>query len=134
MERNIGDNTSSSGSQEKSDGSLGEKQFKNEYTGDFDENGFNADGISMNSEDRELALLGYKNQYKREFNWVSTFSFALSISGLLSTVTSTFGFPLTAGGAPAVVWCWFIGGLGCMCIAVSVAELVSAYPTSGMNI
>ncbi|CAF4229548.1 unnamed protein product, partial [Rotaria sp. Silwood2] len=36
-----------------------------------------------------------------------------------------------AGGAPALVWCWLIAGSGCMCIALSVAELVSAYPTSG---
>jgi amino acid transporter len=31
----------------------------------------------------------------------------------------------------SVVWAWVISGAGCMCIAASVAELVSAYPTSG---
>ncbi len=29
------------------------------------------------------------------------------------------------------MWCWLISGFGCYCIALSVAELVSAYPTSG---
>lgn len=29
------------------------------------------------------------------------------------------------------VWCWLISGVGCMCIAASVAEIVSAYPTCG---
>jgi amino acid transporter len=36
-----------------------------------------------------------------------------------------------AGGASSAVWCWLISGAGCMCIACSVAELVSAYPTAG---
>lgn len=62
---------------------------------------------------------------------LSTFSFAFSISGLFSTIVTTFSYGLIAGGAPSVVWTWLIGGLGAMCIALSVAELVSAYPTSG---
>ena len=85
-------------------------------------------GPILTAEEAELARLGYKQEFKREFGWMSTFSFALSISGLLATVTTTLGYPLTAGGPPCVVWCWLIGGLGCMCIAMSVGELVSAYP------
>jgi len=78
--------------------------------------------VSLSPEDAELARLGYKQEFKREFSWISTFSFAFSISGLLATVqfplcpvwsltrgqvTTTFGFPLAAGGPPAVVWCWY---------------------------
>jgi amino acid transporter len=62
---------------------------------------------------------------------LSTFSFAVSISGLFSTVAVTFSYPLYAGGSASAVWCWLISGAGCMCIACSVAELVSAYPTCG---
>jgi amino acid transporter len=69
--------------------------------------------------------------FKREFGYLSTFSFAVSISGLFSTTATTFIFPLEAGGSASVVWCWLISGAGCMCIALSVAELVSAYPTCG---
>ncbi|RFU36272.1 hypothetical protein B7463_g120, partial [Scytalidium lignicola] len=61
----------------------------------------------------------------------SCFSFAVSISGLFATVSTTFSYPLYAGGAASAVWCWLISGFGCMCIALSVSELVSAYPTSG---
>jgi hypothetical protein len=45
--------------------------------------------IILSAEDAELAKLGYKQEFKREFSWISTFSFAFSISGLLATV-----FPL----------------------------------------
>lgn len=69
--------------------------------------------------------------YKREFSWLSCFSFALSISGLFASVSTTFIYPLEAGGASSAVWGWLISGFGCYTIALSVAELVSAYPTSG---
>ena len=53
------------------------------------------------------------------------------MSGLFASVSTTYVYPLEAGGASSAVWCWLISGFGCYCIALSVAELVSAYPTSG---
>ncbi|EXJ81194.1 hypothetical protein A1O3_07484 [Capronia epimyces CBS 606.96] len=86
----------------------------------------------LNAADRALAeQFGYKPVFKREFGYLSTFSFAVSISGLFATTTTTFIYPLEAGGSASAVWCWLISGAGCMCIACSVAELVSAYPTCG---
>lgn len=83
--------------------------------------GFNRSdsAVYMTPEEAELARLGYKQEFKREFSWISTFSFAFSISGLLATVppfkakfnrkvTTTWGFPLAAGGPPAAVWCWYV--------------------------
>lgn len=35
------------------------------------------------------------------------------------------------GGPASVVWCWALGFSGCFFIGTSIAELVSAYPTSG---
>ncbi|KAK0986513.1 polyamine transporter tpo5 [Friedmanniomyces endolithicus] len=86
----------------------------------------------LDDADQALAAeFGYKPVFKREFGYLSTFSFAVSISGLFSTVATTFSYPLYAGGSASAVWCWLISGLGCMCIACSVSELVSAYPTCG---
>ncbi|KAJ5660542.1 hypothetical protein N7507_006993 [Penicillium longicatenatum] len=82
--------------------------------------------------DNELAVrFGYNPVFKREFGYLATFSFAVSISGVFATIMTTLSYPLMAGGSSAVVWCWAISGFGCMCIACSVAELVSAYPTAG---
>ena len=61
----------------------------------------------------------------------SCFSFALSISGLYATIMATFIYPLYAGGAASVVWCWLIGGGGALALALSIAEISSSYPTSG---
>nr|UJH94653.1 ST.29 [Starmerella bombicola] len=81
--------------------------------------------------DRRLEALGYKSELRREFTYFSAFSFAVSVSGLFGTVATTFIYPLMAGGSASVIWCWAISGAGCLCIAFSVAELVSSYPTSG---
>ncbi|KAK4940994.1 polyamine transporter tpo5 [Elasticomyces elasticus] len=86
----------------------------------------------LNEADRALAeQFGYKPVFRRDFGYLSTFSFAVSISGLFATTATTFVYPLEAGGSASAVWCWLISGAGCMCIASSVAELVSAYPTCG---
>lgn len=82
------------------------------------------------SSDQQIVELGYEPVFKREFGRLASFSFAFAISGLYATTATTFIYGLQAGGAPAIVWCWLIAGAGCMCIALSVAELVSAYPTS----
>ena len=44
-------------------------------------------GPNLAAEEAELARLGYKQEFKREFSWLSTFSFAFSISGLLATAS-----------------------------------------------
>lgn len=59
------------------------------------------------------------------------FSFALSVSGLYGTVMTTFSYPLEAGGPASAIWCWLISGIGALCLTFSVAEVASAYPTSG---
>ncbi len=51
--------------------------------------------------------------------------------GLCSSISTTFDSPMLLGGPASVVWCWIIGAIGCCFIAASIAELVSAYPTSG---
>lgn len=86
----------------------------------------------LSGEDQALAQkFGYKPVFKREFGFFATLSFAASVSGAFATITTTFSYPLAAGGGASAVWCWLISGAGCMCIAASVAELVSAYPTCG---
>ncbi len=78
----------------------------------------------LNDDDAQLAAeFGYKPVFKREFGYLSTFSFAVSISGLFATIMTTFSYPISAGGSAAAVWCWLISGAGCMCIAVSLDNL-----------
>lgn len=91
----------------------------------------NTRSLSMDSDAAELAKMGYKQEFSRHYGFLSTFSFALSISGLMGTISITYMYPLISGGPAAGVWCWFIGSIGCLCIAWSVAEITSCFPTSG---
>ncbi|TRM60043.1 amino acid/polyamine transporter I [Schizophyllum amplum] len=86
---------------------------------------------SANDDDQELIDLGYVPSFKREFTNLATISFAFSIMGLCSSISTTFVTPLTTGGPAAVVWCWILGACMCFTLGSSIAEIVSAYPTCG---
>ena len=90
-----------------------------------------ATSLQEENDENELAHLGYKQEFNRNYGFLSTFSFALSISGLMGTISITYLYPLWSGGPAAAIWCWFVGACGCLCIAWSVAEITSCFPTSG---
>jgi amino acid transporter len=72
--------------------------------------------------------------FKREFTLWSCFSFALSISGLYPSILTTFSYPLIAGGGACAIWAWLLAGAGALSLALSSAEIASAYPTAGENV
>ncbi|KFY24513.1 hypothetical protein V493_05192, partial [Pseudogymnoascus sp. VKM F-4281 (FW-2241)] len=82
-------------------------------------------------DERLLAQIGYEQKFTRHFTKYSTLSYAVSVLGVLGSVPATFGSPLSLGGPAAAVWAWAFGSLMAQCISMSVAELVSAYPTAG---
>jgi len=84
-----------------------------------------------NDDDRLLVRIGYTPVLQRHFSQWSTVSYAISILGVLGSVPATFGPPMSSGGPATAVWAWFVGSIMAYCIASSVAELVSAYPTAG---
>ncbi|KAK0751798.1 amino acid/polyamine transporter I [Schizothecium vesticola] len=89
-----------------------------------------SDGPSDDA-DKTLEALGYTPVFKREFSTWSSFSFAMSISGVYGTLMSTWIYGLQAGGAAAIMWSWVVGGAGAWALAISIAEISSAYPSSG---
>ncbi|KIW60240.1 hypothetical protein PV05_00472 [Exophiala xenobiotica] len=90
-----------------------------------------AHGTVMDADDDLLRHIGYKQEFRREFTRMSTLSYAISIMGVLGSVPASWSSPLAAGGPATAIWCWFSGSFFALCIALSIAELVSAYPTSG---
>jgi amino acid transporter len=89
------------------------------------------DDTSLSADDEELVALGYVPSFKREFSNLATISFAFSIMGLCSSIATTFNTPLLTGGPASVVWCWILGASMCLTLGSSIAELVSAFPSSG---
>ncbi|CAE6476917.1 unnamed protein product [Rhizoctonia solani] len=88
-------------------------------------------GEHANNDDAQLIAMGYKPSFKREFTNIATISFAFSIMGMCSSISTTFNTPLTLGGPASVVWCWILGATMCFTLGASIAEVVSAFPTAG---
>ncbi|KAH7912918.1 amino acid/polyamine transporter I [Hygrophoropsis aurantiaca] len=78
-----------------------------------------------------LANLGYKQELKRAFTPFEVFGVAFSIIGLVPSIASVLFNAIPNGGAVSVVWGWAIASVLILCIAMALAELASAAPTSG---
>ncbi|KAF5345128.1 hypothetical protein D9757_013873 [Collybiopsis confluens] len=93
------------------------------------------DNISLrHADDLLLAQLGYKSEFKREFSaWIQlieTVAFSFSIMGVIASVSSTLIFGLDSGGHVGIVFGWLIPCIFVLTVALSMAELTSAMPTS----
>ncbi|TVU34524.1 hypothetical protein EJB05_16359 [Eragrostis curvula] len=82
-------------------------------------------------DDVKLRLLGYKQQLKRDLSVVSNFAVTFSIVSVMTGVTTLFGMGLQFGGPVTMVWGWPIAGAFTLIVGLAMAEICSAYPTSG---
>uniref|UniRef100_M8CPF1 Putative amino-acid permease n=1 Tax=Aegilops tauschii TaxID=37682 RepID=M8CPF1_AEGTA len=78
-----------------------------------------------------LHQLGYKQELKRGLSAVSNFAFSFSIISVLMGVTATYNTGLRYGGGGGMTLGWLVVTVFNGCVALSMAEICSAYPTSG---
>lgn len=74
---------------------------------------------------------GSTTEMPRIFSMVSTLAMAFSITNTWIGYSATFVTPLLAGGGPAVVFCLVLACVACTIMALGLAELSSAFPSSG---
>ncbi|KAG5532323.1 hypothetical protein RHGRI_026826 [Rhododendron griersonianum] len=91
--------------------------------------GIEAEGVSY--DDARLNQLGYKQELSRSLSAISNFSVTFTIVSILTGLTTTFNTGLTYGGPVTMIWGWPIVGLLTLVVGLSMAEICSAYPTSG---
>ncbi len=89
------------------------------------------DQSTLNEDERRLAELGYKQELKRDWSGFSNFAISFSIISILAGCFTTFGQAWNNGGPIAISIGWPIISAFILVIGFCVAELVSAYPTSG---
>jgi amino acid transporter len=82
-------------------------------------------------DERRLAELGYKQELNRSWSGFSNFAISFSIISILAGCFTSFGLAWNNGGPAAIAWGWPIVALFILVIGMCMAELVSAYPTSG---
>src|SRR5947209_10208747 len=80
---------------------------------------------------RDLARLGYAQQLFREMGGFSNFAISFSIISILTGAVLLFGYGLKVAGPVINSVGWPVVSLFTLCVAASMAELASVYPTAG---
>ena len=80
---------------------------------------------------RDLHKLGYAQQLFREMGGFSNFAISFSIISILTGAILLYGFGLRFAGPVVDSVGWPLVSLLVLCVAASMAELASAYPTAG---
>ncbi|KAL9665290.1 hypothetical protein QQ045_020705 [Rhodiola kirilowii] len=86
---------------------------------------------SAERDDSKLNRLGYKQELSRSLSLIANFSVTFTIVSVITGLTTLYNTGLTYGGPVTMVWGWPIVGLLTMVVGSSMAEICSAYPTSG---
>src|ERR1700742_4105794 len=80
---------------------------------------------------KDLHRLGYAQQLFREMGGFSNFAISFSIISVLTGAITLYGYGLKFAGPVINTIGWPIVSLFTLCVAASMAELASAYPTAG---
>ncbi|KAI5860925.1 amino acid/polyamine transporter I [Durotheca rogersii] len=78
-----------------------------------------------------LAQLGHKQELKRNFSMLSMLGLAFAILNTWTALAASISLALPSGGPSAVIWGLVVAGVCNLCLAASLAEFLSAYPTAG---
>jgi amino acid transporter len=90
-----------------------------------------AAGGAQTDDERQLAELGYKQELSRAWSGFTNFAISFTIISVLAGTWTTFGTAWNNGGPIGISIGWPVICLLVLTVAVSMAELTSAFPTAG---
>jgi|tagenome__1003787_1003787.scaffolds.fasta_scaffold20948467_2 amino acid transporter len=88
-------------------------------------------GGTPSRDEQQLADLGYKQELTRAWSGFTNFAISFTIISVLAGTFTTFGQAWNAGGPLAISIGWPLICALVLLVAVSMAELTSAFPTAG---
>ena len=83
------------------------------------------------SDEERLAQLGYKQELERRMSGFQNFAISFTIISILSGALTLYGHGINYGGPMQQAIGWPIVSLFVLIVALSMAELASAFPTAG---
>ena len=89
------------------------------------------DGNHSSSTAARLEEMGYKEELRRNLGMVSVLGLSFAIMAVPFGTSTTLNTALTDGGPVTVFWGWLFVSLVSLCMAASLAEICSVFPTSG---
>ncbi|CAK0780294.1 hypothetical protein CVIRNUC_005001 [Coccomyxa viridis] len=91
----------------------------------------NGGAKTVDSGEARLRALGYKQEFKRDFNLFTNSAISFSIISILTGITSSFSIAYNNGGPVSLIWGWFWVAIMTMSVGIAMAEIVSSLPSSG---
>ncbi|UPT73318.1 MAG: amino acid permease [Elusimicrobiota bacterium] len=80
---------------------------------------------------KDLQKMGYAQELLRDMGGFSNFAISFSVISILTGATQLYGYGLQHGGPAQMSFGWLLVSIFTMMVALSMAELASAYPTAG---
>jgi amino acid transporter len=90
-----------------------------------------APGYHTSEDEKTLHKLGYAQELFRAMGGFRNFAISFTIISILAGCLTSYWVAFERGGPIAVTWGWLLVGLMSTIIALSMAEIASAYPTAG---
>ena len=90
-----------------------------------------APGYHTSEDEQTLHRLGYAQELFRAMGGFRNFAISFTIISILAGCLTSYFVAFERGGPVAVTWGWLLIGLMSTIIALSMAEIASAYPTAG---
>ncbi|ORY59480.1 amino acid/polyamine transporter I [Pseudomassariella vexata] len=78
-----------------------------------------------------LEAMGHKQELQRNFSKISMLGLAFAILNTWTALSASITLALPSGGPSSVIWGLIVAGLCNLCLAASLAEFLSSYPTAG---
>lgn len=85
----------------------------------------------VDADELQLEALGHKGELKRNFSPLAMLGLAFAILNSWTALSASLSLALPSGGSTSVVWGLVTAGICNLCLAASLAEFLSAYPTAG---
>jgi amino acid transporter len=85
----------------------------------------------LTGDERELAHLGYRQELARGWSTFTNFAISFTIISVLAGPFTNWSFAWNSGGPPVIAIGWPVLCVFVMMVALSMAELTSAFPTAG---
>ena len=84
----------------------------------------------MAEDSAALAQFGHQQELQRNFSALSMLGLAFAILNSWTALAASLSLALPSGGPSSVIWGLVTAGICNLCLAASLAEFLSAFPTA----
>nr|DAD39790.1 TPA_asm: hypothetical protein HUJ06_014113 [Nelumbo nucifera] len=85
----------------------------------------------MDTGEKRLNELGYKQELRREMTLFKTLAISFSTMTLFTGITPLYGSSLLYAGPASLVWGWVVVSFFTWFVGIAMAEICSSFPTTG---